>query len=597
MNNCNNLNNILPGIGIFGLSDVSSISVAIFKNLGFKVIGVWAHNSLELKHFAEKNEIAIFSTDQDQVLVNKDIQLICIMTQPYFHSQIATKALFIGKHVICIPPAGLNEIDAKKITKASQYYPTLISIMAYTLRYIPAYINLKKAMDNKEIGDILTCEYIIHRSFCSQLASNLCKTQDQSIIPTAHSDCWVGDKWMGGGLLNTLGSHAIDILSYLLSDEIIRVCNGEPRHLPNTSSRATYISHHKSKKLIRDEKDVFPVLNDSLCGDNFLSFHAYFGNKGVNHTRATVIINGDVHPLCEKEELVLGGEKGTIIYDGKSVKLYLKSVRLKEVSPKMPIILYNGELEAINEDKYNGLSPNLKTSNENVNEICLDESIKPISLKDIKYPHLPNGFFVGLENMIISIKEAFTSCKNGNWAKRSLSSALNIGDGHTLLYLRLVIEALRTSQTFISSSYLPHAAYHNCGKAKTDSSKSNNLKSEGNNGTVIQNSYNKPLTWTSIKSQNRSFSEIDDFEYDEENNGFSIEDGINSFEMGVPCGTRNFGDDFYNNDSFDYDLDGYNKKFDGNGDFEIMGHSVLQVNAIGGEELGVKKKNEGFYFI
>ena len=57
----------------------------------------------------------------DDVLLKKDVALIIILCPPSLHSQIAVKALGIGKHVVCGVPGGLDQAECLRMVQVSQY--------------------------------------------------------------------------------------------------------------------------------------------------------------------------------------------------------------------------------------------------------------------------------------------------------------------------------------------------------------------------------------------------------------------------------------------------------------------------------------------
>ena len=57
----------------------------------------------------------------------KDVDLIVVACPPSQHSQIAVKALGIGKHVAVQSPGGLNQDEAMRMVQAAQYYPRLVN--------------------------------------------------------------------------------------------------------------------------------------------------------------------------------------------------------------------------------------------------------------------------------------------------------------------------------------------------------------------------------------------------------------------------------------------------------------------------------------
>jgi predicted dehydrogenase len=69
-------------------------------------------------------------------------------------SPITIKALGIGKHVLCGAPAGPSQIDALRMVKAAHYYPKLMSLVVFGLRFLPTIAKMKQFIDKDYIGDI-----------------------------------------------------------------------------------------------------------------------------------------------------------------------------------------------------------------------------------------------------------------------------------------------------------------------------------------------------------------------------------------------------------------------------------------------------------
>lgn len=143
---------MLPGVGIFGTGDVVKIIIPFLRQKGFKIEAIWGRTVSEAAEIALLLEIPFHTSRIDDVLLRKNVDLIFIMCSPNLHAQIAVKALGIGKHVVCDKPAGLNQSDALKMVKAAQYYPSLISIINHSLRFLPAFINLKREINNGYLG-------------------------------------------------------------------------------------------------------------------------------------------------------------------------------------------------------------------------------------------------------------------------------------------------------------------------------------------------------------------------------------------------------------------------------------------------------------
>lgn len=143
---------MLPGIGVFGTGSVVRIFIPFLREKGFKIEAIWGRTIAEASEVATDLEIPFHTSRIDDVLLRRDVDLIFIMCSPNLHAQIAVKALGIGKHVVCDKPAGLSQSEALKMVKAAQYYPSLISIVNHSLRFLPAFIKMKREIEEGYLG-------------------------------------------------------------------------------------------------------------------------------------------------------------------------------------------------------------------------------------------------------------------------------------------------------------------------------------------------------------------------------------------------------------------------------------------------------------
>lgn len=98
---------MLPGVGIFGSEPVAKILIDILKFFEFEIHGIWTNHfeidsGLYINGTSESstatttttaNEAQFITTKIDNVLLNKNINLVFVCCQPTYHSQIASKAL------------------------------------------------------------------------------------------------------------------------------------------------------------------------------------------------------------------------------------------------------------------------------------------------------------------------------------------------------------------------------------------------------------------------------------------------------------------------------------------------------------------------
>ncbi|XP_071035867.1 glucose-fructose oxidoreductase domain-containing protein 1 [Parasteatoda tepidariorum] len=197
---------MLPSVGVFGTGKIIRVLVPCLRSRGFKVEAIWGRSKETAEKIAKELEIPFFTDKVDEVLLRKGVDLVCIICPPHLHSQITVKALGIGKHVLCDRPAGLCQTEVLKMVHAAQYYPSLISVLFHSLRFLPAFAQMRKAVKEGYIGDLTICDVQVQ---CGSLLHD-------------HYD-WSCDALMGGGLLTNVGSHIIDIIAYTTGQRAKRV--------------------------------------------------------------------------------------------------------------------------------------------------------------------------------------------------------------------------------------------------------------------------------------------------------------------------------------------------------------------------------------
>ncbi|XP_012273484.1 glucose-fructose oxidoreductase domain-containing protein 2 isoform X1 [Orussus abietinus] len=198
---------MLPGIGLFGTGSIVKVIVPILRAQGFKIEAVWGRTLAEAAEIATQLSIPFHTSHVDDVLLRKDVDLIFIMCSPSLHAQIAVKALGIGKHVVCDKPIALSQSEALKMVRAAQYYPSLISIVNHSLRFLPAFTRMKKALEEGFLyGPVTVIDIRV------QMGTMLHDDYD-----------WLCDETMGGGILALVGTHVIDLIFHLVKQRVSRV--------------------------------------------------------------------------------------------------------------------------------------------------------------------------------------------------------------------------------------------------------------------------------------------------------------------------------------------------------------------------------------
>lgn len=234
---------MLPGIGVFGTTPEVKHLVKILREKGFRIEAIWGRTLKEAEEVARSLAIPFHTNKVDDVLLKKDVDLVFIICAPFLHSQISVKALGIGKHVVCDKPMGLGQPDALKMVRASQYYPSLISLANYSLRFLPAFVHMKRLLSEEFLGPLNEINLIglcsidpfssnrLYR--CIAFVSDV-RIQMSSMLHEKFD--WLCDAAMGGGVLNLIGSHIIDLVSFLIGIRANRVHGIVKTYNKNTSN-------------------------------------------------------------------------------------------------------------------------------------------------------------------------------------------------------------------------------------------------------------------------------------------------------------------------------------------------------------------------
>ncbi|CAH0547873.1 unnamed protein product [Brassicogethes aeneus] len=251
---------MLPGIGVFGTGAVVKVLVPILRENGFKIEAIWSRLLQDAQEAAKELNIPFFTNKIDDVLLRKDVDLIFVLCSPNLHAQISVKALGIGKHIVCDKPAGLSQADALKMVRAGQYYPSLISLINHSFRFLPAFTHMKKTLNESYLESPVTLIDI--------------RIQSGSLFTEADSFDWKCDDTMGGGTLNLIGSHVVDLVSFLTGQKAVRV-HGVVRTFTKSTEKISGIRHISAPDFCTFQMElesgvlVTATLNSHTVGHSF----------------------------------------------------------------------------------------------------------------------------------------------------------------------------------------------------------------------------------------------------------------------------------------------------------------------------------------
>lgn len=130
----------------------------------------------------------------DEILNNTEIEAIVVETEEIYITKYATMAVKAGKHLHMEKPGSQELADFERLIKLCGESNKVFHI-GYMYRYNPYVMDLKKAVNNGELGDIISIE--------AQM--NCCHPESVR--------CWL--KNFKGGIMFFLGCHLIDLILQL----------------------------------------------------------------------------------------------------------------------------------------------------------------------------------------------------------------------------------------------------------------------------------------------------------------------------------------------------------------------------------------------
>ena len=154
-------------------------------------------------------------TDYREMLKDKSLDIVLVLTPNNMHCEITVAALNAGKHVICEKPMAMNYAEAKKMLEARDKSGKILTI-GYQNRYRSDALYAKKLAEKNYFGDIYYAEaHAVRRRG----------------VPTW--GVFIDKEKQGGGPLIDIGTHALDLTLFIMNNYEPAYCVGKTFHKLN----------------------------------------------------------------------------------------------------------------------------------------------------------------------------------------------------------------------------------------------------------------------------------------------------------------------------------------------------------------------------
>lgn len=147
----------------------------------------------------------------EELLDDDSIVAISDCSPNHLHHVNTTRALLSGKHVLCEKPISITVDKAQEVLKAQEQSGKILMV-DHNQRFTKAHQKVKELIDTKELGEVLTFK----TTFGHQ-------GPEQWSIDKSNATWFFKKERSYSGVAGDLGIHKIDLIHYLLSDEITEV--------------------------------------------------------------------------------------------------------------------------------------------------------------------------------------------------------------------------------------------------------------------------------------------------------------------------------------------------------------------------------------
>ncbi len=188
-------------VGVLGAGWGTRVSVPAFRAAGWDVVGLWSRRADRAASEAARLEIPFSTHDAAALISRADIDAVAIHTPPHMHLELCQTAFAAGKHVLCDKPFATNVEGAQQLRSAAEASGRT-AMVNYEFRFAPLRVLIGRLLTEGAIGDVRYVTMDLHTT--------------NPLLQLERP--WRLDTSLGGGLLNELGSHAIDRLRQWFGD-------------------------------------------------------------------------------------------------------------------------------------------------------------------------------------------------------------------------------------------------------------------------------------------------------------------------------------------------------------------------------------------
>ncbi len=189
------LGSVKLGVLGAGLYANATLLPVLKNNKDFELIGIASSGGLHAQHSGKKFGFQYATSSEDEIINDKNINTVAILTRHDSHADLVVKALKAGKNVFVEKPLAINSVQLSAISKVLKAESCPLTTVGFNRRFAPLIQNLKSSLANR--NEPLHAHYRINSGY----------------LPLNH---WTQDETLGGGRIIGEACHFIDTLTFLV---------------------------------------------------------------------------------------------------------------------------------------------------------------------------------------------------------------------------------------------------------------------------------------------------------------------------------------------------------------------------------------------
>jgi 1,5-anhydro-D-fructose reductase (1,5-anhydro-D-mannitol-forming) len=225
-------------------------------------LGVFSHREHRAQAFAQHWAVPHAFVNLADLLAQPAVQCIYVANHPRHHAHVVQAALAAGKHVLCEPPLALSADEAQQVAYHALNRGLILAVN-FTRRGEPALVTLRDLLDDHTLGD-LTSVQINHTG----------------LLPTRRQSWRLRPG--GGGVLLDRMAHSVDILRFLLHDDVTTVYTAAaPPILSNAVEPEATVEEDVVSILTLRDSSMLVQSHDSFLGGHTPTSVEIAGSRGT----------------------------------------------------------------------------------------------------------------------------------------------------------------------------------------------------------------------------------------------------------------------------------------------------------------------------